>query len=93
MISLFDRLGRVFIRLFEQTGLEDVRVRGFFPLETDPRSFYANLAERSADAAVKAGAITEAERSTWLDALHGQRARGLAIAGRLHIFVRGRKPA
>ena len=79
--------------LFEQAGLEDVRVRGFFPLETDPRSFYANLAERSADAAVKAGAITEAERSTWLDALHAQRARGSAIAGRLHIFVRGRKPA
>ncbi len=78
--------------LFEQAGLEDVRVRGFFPLETDPRSFYASLAERSADAAVKAGAITEAERSAWLDALHAQRARGPVIAGRLHIFVRGRKP-
>lgn len=78
--------------LFEQAGLEDVRVRGFFPLETDPRSFYASLAERSADAAVKAGAITEAERSTWLDALHAQRAGGPVIAGRLHIFVWGHKP-
>ena len=86
-------LARRLPSLFEQAGLEEVRVRGFFPLETDPRSFYANLAERSADAAVKAGAITEAERSTWLDALHAQRARGPAIAGRLHIFVRGRKPA
>jgi len=86
-------LARRLPSLFEQAGLEDVRVRGFFPLETDPRSFYANLAERSADAAVKAGAITEAERSTWLDALHAQRARGPIIAGRLHIFVRGRKPA
>jgi hypothetical protein len=73
-------------------GLEDVRVRGFFPLETDPRSFYASLAERSADVALKAGAITEAERSTWLDALHAQRARGPVIAGRLHIFVWGHKP-
>jgi ubiquinone/menaquinone biosynthesis C-methylase UbiE len=78
--------------LFEQAGLEDVRVRGFFPLETDPRSFYASLAERSADAALKAGAITEAERSTWLDALHAQQARGPVIAGRLHIFVWGHKP-
>jgi len=86
-------LARRLPSLFAQAGLEDVRVRGFFLLETDPRSFYANVAERSADAAVKAGAITEAERSTWLDALHAQRARGPVLAGRLHIFVRGRKPA
>ena len=79
--------------LFEQAGLEDVRVRGFFPLETDPRGFYANLAERCADTAVKAGAITEAECGTWLEALHSQRACGPVIAGRLHIFVRGRKRA
>jgi ubiquinone/menaquinone biosynthesis C-methylase UbiE len=79
--------------LFEQAGLEDVRVRGFFPLETDPQSFYAGLAERSVDAAVKANAITEAERRAWLEAFHAQQARGPVIAGRLHILVRGRKPA
>lgn len=79
--------------LFEQAGLIDVQARGFFPLETDPRGFYANLAERCADAAVKAGAITVAERNAWLNALHSQQARGPVIAGRLHIFVWGRKPA
>jgi len=79
--------------LFAQAGLEDVRVRGFFPLETDPRGFYAGLAERAAETAFTAGAITEAERRGWLDALHAERARGPVIAGRLHIFTWGRKPA
>jgi len=79
--------------LFARAGLEDVRVRGFFPLETDPRGFYAGLAERAAETAFKAGAITEAERRGWLDALHAERARGPVIAGRLHIFTWGRKPA
>jgi ubiquinone/menaquinone biosynthesis C-methylase UbiE len=78
--------------LFGDAGLEDVRVRGFFSLETDPRGFYANLAERAAEAALKAGAITEAERSTWTAAFQAQRTRGPVIAGRLHIFVWGRKP-
>jgi len=79
--------------LFAQAGLEDVRVRGFFPLETDPRGFYAGLAERAADTALAVGAITEAERRGWLDTLHAEQARGPAIAGRLHIFTWGRKPA
>jgi ubiquinone/menaquinone biosynthesis C-methylase UbiE len=79
--------------LFRQAGLVDIRVRGFFPLETDPRGFYANLAERSADAALKAGAISDSERSAWLEALHAEQAHGLVIAGRLQIFVWGRKPA
>jgi len=79
--------------LFARAGLEDVRVRGFFPLETDPRGFYAGLAERAAETAFTAGAITEAERRGWLDALHAERARGPVIAGRLHIFTWGRKPA
>jgi ubiquinone/menaquinone biosynthesis C-methylase UbiE len=79
--------------LFEQVGLTDVHARGFFPLETDPRSFYAGLAERSAEVALEAGAISEAERSRWLQALHAEHARGPVVAGRLHIFVQGRKPA
>jgi SAM-dependent methyltransferase len=77
--------------LFGEAGIEDVRVRGFFSLETDPQGFYADLAERSADAALKAGAITEPERSTWTAAFQAQRTRGPVIAGRLHIFVWGRK--
>lgn len=79
--------------LFGRAGLQDVRVRGFFPLETDPRGFYAGLAERAADTALAVGAITEAERRGWLDELHAEQARGLVIAGRLHIFTWGRKPA
>jgi len=79
--------------LFARAVLEDVRVRGFFPLETDPRGFYAGMMERAVDTAVAAGAITEAERRGWLEALHAEQARGPVIAGRLHIFTWGRKPA
>jgi ubiquinone/menaquinone biosynthesis C-methylase UbiE len=86
-------LARRMPSLFEQAGLVDIRVRGFFPLETDPQSFYAGLAERSAEVALKAGAITADERSRWVQALHAEQARGPVLAGRLHIFVQGRKPA
>jgi len=86
-------LARRMPSLFEQAGLVDIRARGFFPLETDPQSFYAGLAERSAEVALKAGAITADERSRWVQALHAEQARGPVVAGRLHIFVQGRKPA
>lgn len=79
--------------LFQRAGIVEVRVRGFFPLETDLRSFYASMADRCAEVAVKAGVITEPERRAWLDAFHEQGARGPIVAGRLHIFVWGRKPA
>lgn len=79
--------------LFGRAGLADVRVRGFFPLETEPRSFYASMAERCAEVAVKVGVITESECRAWLDAFHEQEAQGSIVAGRLHIFVWGRKPA
>jgi ubiquinone/menaquinone biosynthesis C-methylase UbiE len=78
--------------LFQRAGLVDVRARGFFPLETDLRSFYASLTDRCAEVAVKAGAITESERRAWLDAFHERGTQGPIIAGRLHIFVWGRKP-
>lgn len=79
--------------LFQRAGLVDVRARGFFPLETELQSFYANLAERCAEVAVKTGAITEFESRTWLDAFREQATQGPIVAGRLHIFVWGRKPA
>jgi SAM-dependent methyltransferase len=79
--------------LFVGAGLQHVRARGFFPLDTDPRGFYAGLAERAAESALKVGAITESECRGWLEALHAEQARGPVIAGRLHIFVWGRKPA
>jgi SAM-dependent methyltransferase len=85
-------LSRRLPSLFARAGLEDVRVRGFFPLETDPLGFYASMLERASEIALKAGAITEDERRGWLEALHAEQARGPVIAGRLHIFTWGRKP-
>ena len=86
-------LARQLPSLFQRAGLVDVRARGFFPLETELQSFYANLAERCAEVAVKTGAITEFESRTWLDAFREQATQGPIVAGRLHIFVWGRKPA
>jgi hypothetical protein len=71
----------------------DVRARGFFPLETDLQSFYGNMANRCVEVAVKAGVITELEGRAWLDAFSEQGAQGPIVAGRLHIFVWGHKPA
>ena len=48
-------------------------------------------AERARDL-VKAGVITEVEGRGWLDAVPELGARGPIVAGRLHIFVWGRKP-
>ena len=80
-------------RLFQDAGIVDVRARGFFPIETGGHSFYAAMADRCADAAVKAGAISESERTVWLQAFHDHVALGPIVAGRLHIFVWGRTPA
>jgi ubiquinone/menaquinone biosynthesis C-methylase UbiE len=77
--------------LFQRAGLVDIHVRGFFPLETHPQSFYASMADRCGEAAVKAGVVTELEGRAWLDAFHDQGAQGPIVAGRLHIFVWGRK--
>ena len=85
-------LARQLPLLFQRAGLADVRVRGFFPLETDPQSFYANMAGRCVEVAVKTGAITELEGRAWLDVFHEQGAQGPIVAGRLHIFTWGRKP-
>jgi ubiquinone/menaquinone biosynthesis C-methylase UbiE len=78
--------------LFQRAGLIDVRARGFFPLETHLQSFYASMADRCAEAAVNAGVVTESEGRAWLQAFHAQGAQGPIVAGRLHIFVWGRKP-
>jgi ubiquinone/menaquinone biosynthesis C-methylase UbiE len=78
--------------LFQRAGLIDVRARGFFPLETHLQSFYASMADRCAEVAVKAGVVTESEGRAWLDAFHDQGAQGPIVAGRLHIFVWGQKP-
>ena len=76
--------------LFQRAGVVDVRARGFFPIETHLQSFYANMAERCVEVAVKTGAITEFEGRAWLDGFREQGAQGPIVAGRLHIFVWGR---
>lgn len=86
-------LSRQLPLLFQRAGLVDVRARGFFPLETARQSFYGDMADRSAEVAVKIGAITESEGRAWREAFHEQGRQGPIIAGRLHIFVWGRKPA
>jgi len=86
-------LVRLLPSLFQRAGIVDVRARGFFPLETDLRSFYAGMADRCAEVAARAGVITDFQRRAWLDAFHEQGAQGPIVAGRLHIFVWGRKPA
>lgn len=78
--------------LLIEAGLTDVRVRGFFPLDADPNGFYVSQAERCAQAALTSQAITEAECRRWLDEFRAQLARGPVVAGRLHLFIWGRKP-
>jgi ubiquinone/menaquinone biosynthesis C-methylase UbiE len=77
--------------LLRQMGLLDVRTRAFTPLETDASGFYAGAAERIAETAVKAEAITEQERQRWVDALHEEQAAGRFIAGLTQLFVWGTK--
>ena len=86
-------LGRRLPGLLEAAGLEAVEVRAFTPLERDPAGFYAGNAERAAETATRSGAITEAERQRWLDALHAEQAAGRFLAGRTHLFVWGTRPA
>jgi SAM-dependent methyltransferase len=79
--------------LFRQTGLRDVRVRGFMPLEQKPDGFYAGLvADRAAAVAFETGSISESERDAWLATWQAERAAGNCLAGRLHLFCWGVKP-
>jgi len=77
--------------LLSEAGLTDVRVRGFFPLDSDPNGFYVSQAERSAQAALNSQAITEGECRRWLDEFRAELTRGPVVAGRLHLFIWGRK--
>src|SRR2546421_7432258 len=70
-------------------GIGDIQVRGFMPLERAAGSFYANLSQRTADVALKAGAISEAEHARWLQELKAALAAGRFMGGRLHLFVWG----
>jgi SAM-dependent methyltransferase len=79
--------------LVEAAGLTAVEARAFTPLERDPAGYYAGNAERLAETATRTGAISEAERQRWVDALHAEQAAGRFLAGRTHLFVWGTRPA
>lgn len=76
--------------LFSDLGVVNVRTRGFMPLE--PEGYYASLAERAAEIASQAGAVSSDERGRWLDALRAQLSAGRYLGGRLHLFVWGTRP-
>ena len=85
-------LARQLPSLLEEAGLQDVRVRAFTPLERDPAGFYAGVAERMAERAVEAGAITADERQRWLEGLRAEHRAGRFLAGLTHIFAWGVRP-
>lgn len=72
---------------FVELGIISVQVRGFMPLESG--GYYANRAERSADAAAKSGAITGVEQARWLQPLRAEIAAKRFLGGQLHLFVWG----
>jgi ubiquinone/menaquinone biosynthesis C-methylase UbiE len=77
--------------LLTDLGIADIKRRGFMPLESG--GYYANLAERAAQLAAQAGAITSVELQRWLGALRAEIAGGRFLGGRLHLFVWGARPA
>jgi ubiquinone/menaquinone biosynthesis C-methylase UbiE len=85
-------LGRRLPGLMTEVGLEDVRVRAFTPLESGPSAFYATLAERAAELAVRVEVITAEEHRRWLDAFHAEQAAGRSVTGLTHLFVWARRP-
>jgi ubiquinone/menaquinone biosynthesis C-methylase UbiE len=82
-------LARRLPRLLSEAGLRDVRVRAFASLDTDPTGFYSTRAERAADVAARAGAISEQEHQGWLNALHAEQASGAFVAGITLLFAWG----
>jgi len=76
--------------LLADLGIAGIRTRGFMPIETG--GYYANRAERCAEAAAKAGAITSEEQARWLQALRAEIAAGRFLGGQVHIFVWGTRP-
>jgi len=77
--------------LLADLGVANVRTRGFMPLESG--GWHAYFAERAAEVAAEAGAITSDERARWLEALRAELAGKRFLGGRLHLFVWGTRPA
>lgn len=83
------RLVRELPGLLAERGVENVKTRAFMPLERGQGSFYATLAERAGQVALKAGAITEGELQDWMSGLQEVFRSNRFLGGRLHIFVWG----
>jgi SAM-dependent methyltransferase len=79
--------------LLAAAGLQSVGTRAFAPLERDPSGFYGWNAEMRADAAMKAGAISEAERQRWVAALHAEQVADRFLGGQVHLFAWGTRPS
>ena len=73
----------------EDLGIVEVKIRGFMPLERG--GYYANRAERCAQAAVQVGVITDEQRDDWLAKLNTEIAADRFIGGQAHLFVWGRR--
>lgn len=98
IVAAYSDLGWVnglFVRglpgLMAGLGIVNVKTRGFMPLESG--GYYANRAERSAEAAAQAGVITKEELARWLQVLRAELAAGRFLGGQLHLFVWGTRPA
>lgn len=77
--------------LLASLGVVGVKTKAFMPLETG--GYYAMRAERSAEAAAAAGAITGDEMAGWLKTLREQVAAKRFLGGQVHLFVWGTKRA
>lgn len=74
-------------------GLANVGIRGFMPIDREPGSFYAGLAERAAAGAAQMGDITSEELAAWIAQLKDEFTAGSFLGGRPHFFVWGTRPA
>jgi len=72
-------------------GVVNVKAKAFMPLEAG--GYYANRAERSAEAAAAAGAITPDELAGWIKTLREQIAAKRFLGGQAHLFVWGTRQA
>jgi ubiquinone/menaquinone biosynthesis C-methylase UbiE len=68
-------------------GVVNVKTRAFMPLESG--GYYANRAERAAEAAAKAGAITSDELAGWLSTLRDEIEAKRFLGGQVHLFAWG----
>jgi len=80
-------LARRLPSLLAGLGIVNVSAKGFMPLESG--GYYANRAERSAEAAAAEGAITHDEKARWLEALRAEIAAKRFLGGQVHLFVWG----